>query len=104
MFLNFITIERDGVKKNYSWWVGSVEAAFDVLNSLVAKGRVVIQADLLEEQNRLRLDMDAFEGESFRHPMQQLQRQWQALLSVPIGDFQGGLTEVTLTSSTPSET
>ncbi|WP_461151791.1 hypothetical protein [Spirosoma pulveris] len=81
MIINFTELRPDGSQKNYSWWFNSLEASLDVLSSLGAKGRRIIQAEWVEQEHRVGLPVDIFDGTSFTLPFHQLEDQWTRILT-----------------------
>ncbi|GAB3504378.1 hypothetical protein GCM10027341_34570 [Spirosoma knui] len=62
----------------------AIENGFELLTSIVGKGDVLITATLVEEGEATELPTEVFDGQSFLEPIQQLEMQWQAILSPPI--------------------
>jgi hypothetical protein len=84
MLVNFTESLVHGDKKNYSWWFKSFDVALDVLSSLTAKGRHILQAEFIENDQRFWIPLDVLDGGNFSAPFQQLENQWKTLLDEPI--------------------
>ena len=72
---------------NLMYWKQDYESAFEELTDMVANGWVLEHVWLADGPSRVELPVSAFDGESLREPIQQLQQQWRDLLQdkpVPI--------------------
>jgi hypothetical protein len=86
MILFFTEIDKVGQYRDHAWWFSNMEFAFNVLSSLSLKGRQILKAELIDNDHHLPLPLEAFDGQTFSTPLQQLESEWQHLLgkSVPI--------------------
>ncbi|GAB2517214.1 hypothetical protein GCM10027085_03790 [Spirosoma aerophilum] len=84
MVVNFTELLVHGHKKNYSWWFESFTVALDVLSNLTAKGRHILHAEFIENDQRFWVPLDVLDGGSFSVPFQQLEKQWKTVLDNPI--------------------
>ncbi|GAB3903111.1 hypothetical protein GCM10028803_30970 [Larkinella knui] len=80
-----MVIVLNGIKNGVNWTnltlsVKSHEAAFESLSTYVAKGLVLLDACLIDGDNRLELPIEVFDGQPFRWPLQQLQNEWELIL------------------------
>jgi hypothetical protein len=84
MVVNFTELLVHGDKKNYSWWFESFDIALDVLSSLTTRGRHILQAEFIDNDQRFWIPLDALDGGNFSVPFQQLEKQWKTILDKPI--------------------
>ena len=61
--------------------VDQVEQAFELLSYIVATGASLQEAFLFDNNRRTDLPLAAFDGQPLLEPLQQLERDWQGLLS-----------------------
>ncbi|MFD2570312.1 hypothetical protein ACFSUS_06680 [Spirosoma soli] len=72
--------------REFSCGLNDIESALDFLSKLTTKGETLIDACIIEDDSRLDLPVNAFDGELFKGPLKQLESQWQQLLKKPIAD------------------
>jgi hypothetical protein len=80
MILFYTSQDILGNEKKYSWWFSTMEFALDVLSALVVSGRIITSAELIDNNNRISLPLDAFDGHCLSAPLKDLEIQWQQLL------------------------
>lgn len=82
------TIDANRQNRYFSWWFARLELAFDVLNAIVSTGASLTKVELIDKEQRTQLPVHAFDGEDipFSTEIQQLEREWQQLLNVPINE------------------
>lgn len=61
-----------------------LEAAFELLSRLKASNSRIQRAFIFDKGQRIDLPLDAFDGQPFIGPIQQLQQEWEAILSKPL--------------------
>lgn len=83
MFLSFTAIDEFGQIRDFSWWFANLEFALDVMSSLSVKGKRIIKAELIDNEHRIQLAVDSFDGTLFSTPIKQLEIEWQQLLKAP---------------------
>lgn len=86
MTLTFSSIDSTNQVREFSWWFTSLEFVCDVLDSLVAKGSQLIKVELIDNDQRIQLPVQAFDGSSSSEAMRQLESEWRQVLSEPV-DF-----------------
>ncbi|GAB2561696.1 hypothetical protein [Spirosoma aerophilum] len=84
MLLSFTSVDEQANIRECAWWFNTIEAAFEALNAVFAKGNHIIQAALIDDEKRTALPVDAFDGDSVSAPMQELENEWQQLLGQPL--------------------
>jgi hypothetical protein len=62
MFIRFTSVDSQGRVRNCSWYVASLEFGLDALSTLVSKGSSLLQAELIEGEQRITLSVDALNG------------------------------------------
>lgn len=82
------TIDVNRQSRYFSWWFSQLELAFDVLNAIVSTGASLTKVELIDKEQRTQLPVQVFDGEDipFSTEIQQLEREWQQLLNVPINE------------------
>lgn len=84
MLLYFTSIDKQANFRECSWWFNTLEAAFDALNAVSAKGNHIIRAELIDEEKRTALPVDAFDGDSVSMSIKSLENEWQQILNHPV--------------------
>ncbi|MFD2935223.1 hypothetical protein [Spirosoma flavum] len=84
MILSLTTITSEAEYRNFSCQFSDLETAFDLLNAIVSEGDQLIEAELLDRDERTLLPIEAFDGESCIMPIKQLEKQWEQILSKPV--------------------
>jgi len=77
-----MTLDPTGQSRNFSFFA-KLEVVLEQLNYLIQNGENVIQAYVVDQQQRLELPLEAFDGQPFLAPLQELEQQWQFILSGP---------------------
>ncbi|AKD55240.1 hypothetical protein [Spirosoma radiotolerans] len=81
-------IDVNNQKRCFSWWFARLELAFDVMNAIQSTGARLISAELIDDDQRIQLPIQAFDGDDIPYStkIQQLEREWQQLLSLSINE------------------
>lgn len=81
MLLLLGCLSPQGIYREYSTEIRSLEAGFDFLNALVNAGWYIAHAKLLEGSGQsLWLPVEAFDGAPMRIYVEALQTEWETLL------------------------
>ncbi|PRY27004.1 hypothetical protein CLV58_1356 [Spirosoma oryzae] len=81
--IQFIAIDDTGRYQQRRWVMPSVDTSFSVLNILVNQGWQLRAITLTDVQGHsIDLPTDAFDGAPMSWHLDQLQRQWQAVLGL----------------------
>ncbi|MBD2753393.1 hypothetical protein [Spirosoma validum] len=83
MILSFTAITSNAQFRDFSCQFTELETALDFLGSVTLQGDTIIKAHILDDDKRVELASEAFDGKSFTEPLHQLEKQWQAILSKP---------------------
>ena len=83
MMLFVTTFDQQATVREFSCSLGSIEANFDFLSSVVAQGHVLLTAHMLEDMNCTLLPLAAFDGLPLSIGIRALQDEWRAILSEP---------------------
>ena len=83
MLLCLTAIDEHQKERQFSCWLPELEVAFDFLNHIVAKGDVLVSAELIDQNQPTRLPVEAFDGISFLPVLQQLKLEWNTVLAEP---------------------
>lgn len=88
MLIILQTIDVDNQARSFACWFSRLELAFDVLNGIQSTGARLIAAEVIDNDQRTQLPIHAFEGNDtlYSTNIQQLEREWQQILSVPINE------------------
>jgi hypothetical protein len=85
MFIRFTALDSQGHVRECSWYIGNLEFGLDALSTLVAKGNILIEAELIDsEQQRTLLPIDAFDGTILSPFIQALEEEVQLILNLSI--------------------
>lgn len=90
MYLFFKAIRTHGDVRTFMFQPDNLAVGLDFLNFICGLGDVLIEAHLADEFSTTALPLDIFDGDSFSEPMEQLEKEWQALLTnseVPTGEL-----------------
>ncbi len=82
MFLLTALSARGGIR-NFTYVPTHLEEGFDFLNTVVTMGDTLLNVRLMDGDTETELPLDVFDGTAFREPMQELENEWQTLLSEP---------------------
>ncbi len=81
MVLFLTAFDKQADVREFCCQLNSMEATFDFLSSLVARGDTLLMAYMVEDNKRIDLPLDAFDGSPFLEAMQYLQQEWQSILA-----------------------
>jgi len=84
MFLFLTAIDQQGQWRDFSCRLTSLELAFDVVSLLAARGNTIIKAEVIHNNECTKLPVNAFDGTHFSAVIQQLESEWQLILSHPV--------------------
>lgn len=80
----FLTARNQNTQtRKFSCQLEKLEVAFEFLSDIVAKGSTLLQVYIVDEGKRTDLPPAIFDGEPFIEAMQELEKEWQTLLSEP---------------------
>ncbi|GAB3797340.1 hypothetical protein GCM10028819_16340 [Spirosoma humi] len=83
MVLFLTARDQNAQIRKFSCQLNKLEVAFEFLSDIVAKGSTLLQAYVMDEGDRTELPLAIFNGEPFIETMQELEKEWQTLLSEP---------------------
>ncbi|MCX6216448.1 hypothetical protein [Spirosoma sp.] len=83
MLLLFTTQDINASQRNFSWWFTTIETALDALSSIASRENKLIKAELIDEDHRISLPVDAFDGSFLSPVINELELEWQFLLNEP---------------------
>ncbi|UFH54183.1 hypothetical protein [Spirosoma sp. KNUC1025] len=86
MILSFSAIDRHAQFRDFCCNLTGLETILDFLSTITSHGDTILNAYILDEGNRMELPPEAFDGQLFSQPLQQLEEQWQAALRKPVSD------------------
>ncbi|GAB2552606.1 hypothetical protein [Spirosoma aerophilum] len=84
MHLIFSAIDTQAQFRNFSWWFTNLETIYDVLNSVVARGSQLVKIEIVENDQRTALPVEAFDGTFSSEAIYKLEQEWQQLLSTSV--------------------
>ena len=84
MILLFTAMNQKKEFKSCSFHLDKIESCLDFLNLLAHRGEAIVSAHLIDEFGIIEIPLEAFDGNSFANPMQQLEHEWQQILSKPV--------------------
>lgn len=84
MLLLFTTEDKNATQRNFSWWFTTMETAFDALSTIALRGNQLIKAELIDGDHRIMLPVAAFDGSFLSPVINELEMEWQLLLSEPV--------------------
>ncbi|GAB3013050.1 hypothetical protein [Spirosoma pulveris] len=84
MLFTFSTINADTQIRNYSWWFNNLEFAFDAVSLLTLKGCQIITIELHDDEQRIQLAAEAFDGNLISDHIKALENEWIELLNESI--------------------
>ena len=76
-------LDPTGQTRQFSLFA-DLEMVLDQLTYLMGKGENVVNACVVDGNQRLELPLEAFDGQPFSAPMQELKQQWEFILSGPV--------------------
>jgi hypothetical protein len=80
MVLYLSAIDKKGETRNFSCQLSEFEAAFNILNSIVANGDTLLSANILDADNSTALPLEAFDGVPFLDVFRDLESEWKSAL------------------------
>ncbi len=83
MSLFITSVDPNGYERHFHCNCFSLEFALEVLTAISLLGGLFLRIDLVEDNQRVQLPVEVFDGRSFALPLQQLEREWQQLISKP---------------------
>ncbi|CAN5203210.1 hypothetical protein BH09BAC4_BH09BAC4_46800 [soil metagenome] len=99
MVLLLLSIVDSSDKVRHFQTYTDLEDAFELVSQLKATNQQIQQAYIIDKGQRIELPLEAFDGGPFAAPIQNLQREWEAILSTPLPspamDIHNFLVEVT---------
>ncbi|QMW06798.1 hypothetical protein [Spirosoma foliorum] len=85
MILSFVAIDKQEKRRDFWCQLPELEVALDVLSSITLKGETIINAQIIDEEGRIELPPEVFDGQPFSDAIRQLEGEWEAILDEPIG-------------------
>lgn len=70
--------------RQFLYQVNRLETGFEFLNHIVDRGNILISVDLIEDDHRMSLPIEAFDGFSFLPVLRQLELEWVSILAKPL--------------------
>lgn len=83
MFLRLVAVDQLGQVRDFTCQMNKLEVVFDVLNQIVAQGHALMKASIVDENKATSLPLEVFQGVSFLKAMQELEQEWQSILTAP---------------------
>jgi hypothetical protein len=83
MMLVLTAIDSHHQLREFSCPISQLEVGFDLLNTIVARGHALISAYIMDDNQSTSLPLEAFDGGHFLTAVQELQEEWQTILSDP---------------------
>lgn len=84
MVLFLASLDKEAQLREFSCQLDKLEVAFDFLSTIVAKGDTLLNAYILDNNERTDLPIDVFDGAPFLEAMQEIEKEWQSALSEPL--------------------
>ncbi|MBC8152581.1 MAG: hypothetical protein H7Z72_06685 [Bacteroidetes bacterium] len=81
MILSLKSFGRERDVRHFFCSVDDLEPGFEVLSLLVSQREIVLEAYITDENTRVDLPVEAFDGQPFREPIRNLERQWNEILA-----------------------
>jgi hypothetical protein len=81
MLIYCTTVDIRGDYTVFSFDGSSLDECLDAVSKQVYYGLQLVHVELIEERKSTYLPTDAFDGHSMRIPLEQLQQQWEQVLS-----------------------
>ena len=67
--------------QNFVCQLNNLEIGLDVVSLIAGRGNQLLEAVLIDQGTTMPLPLEVFDGQSFSEPIQQLEREWQLILS-----------------------
>lgn len=84
MVLSFTALTKQNQFRSFNCQLSELETALDVLNTISQQGDTLLNVWIKDEDTCIELPPNIFDGESFSKPLQDLKKQWEAVLSQPV--------------------
>ncbi len=84
MTFSFTTVTPKTEFRKFFYYVREVEDGLDVLNRIAAGEDTLVKVELIDNNKRTSLPVEAFDGECFSEPIQRLKEEWRQILSQPV--------------------
>ncbi len=84
MVLFLAALDKEAQLREFSCQLDKLEVAFDFLSTIVARGDTLLSAYILDNEGRTDLPIDVFDGDPFLEAMQEMEKDWQSILSEPL--------------------
>ncbi|WP_157816186.1 hypothetical protein [Spirosoma pollinicola] len=81
IFLLLTTVDTQHQLREFRCQIDQLEVGFDLLSGIVAQGEKLLSARIIDEGQSLKLPLEAFDGTPFLKAIQELESEWQAILS-----------------------
>jgi hypothetical protein len=81
MILLITTVDYKHQLREFRCQIEQLEVGFDLLSDIVTQGEQLLSACIVDEDHSLTLPLDAFDGMPFLAAIQELEKEWQAILS-----------------------
>lgn len=85
MILSLTSLRKECDLQHFFCTVDDIESGLEVLSFVALQGDTVLEAHLTDEQGRLNLPTEVFDGQPFRAPIRRLEKQWKKILTKPLG-------------------
>lgn len=76
------TLNAEGLSREFTL-VAELELGLDVLDSLIGSEEKVIMAYWIDNQQRLAIPLEVFDGQLFSVPIEKLKEEWDSILGKP---------------------
>ena len=84
MVFSLRAIDQQGQTRDFFWQVERLEDGLEVLSSVVAKGHVLLKAQVVDNGQVTLLPLTIFDGLPFAESIRVLENEWQQLLATPL--------------------
>jgi hypothetical protein len=84
MLFRLTILDHQAQFREFSCMLDKLEVGFDFLNTVVAGGETLIKVLLIENGKESELPLEVFDGFPCLEPIQQLENEWEYLLSQPV--------------------
>ena len=84
MVLSFTVQDRQQQQHVFHIQGVVLESALDVANLIIAKDHTLITVCFIDQDGRINLPTEVFDGQPFMAPLCQLEQQWRQLLAQPL--------------------
>ncbi|MFD2937798.1 BLUF domain-containing protein [Spirosoma flavum] len=94
MLLSLTAIDEEGQTRDFFCLLRNMETGFDLLSAISAKGHILIQAHVLEDDVLTDLPLEVFDGQPFSDDIQLLEKDWQQILDQPASSGTSNMEDV----------